>query len=92
MGIFEAAGTPLNLFFEAAAVALVQAVGTALSLVVVDRAGRRVLLLGSASCMAVALIGLGEPGEKSLSFGLRKLMRHFGFCFPAKARTLRSWR
>ena len=60
VSIFEDAGTELNSFVEAIIVAGVQVVGTVAAAAVVDKAGRRLLLVLSDIVMVVALIGLGK--------------------------------
>ena len=58
-GIFKAAGSSIDSNLASIVVGIVQVMATIVSSVLVDRAGRRILLLISQLVMAVALIGLG---------------------------------
>ncbi|KAK0183248.1 hypothetical protein PV327_001307 [Microctonus hyperodae] len=57
--IFKAAGSNLDADLAAIIVALVQAVMAAVAALIVDRAGRKPLLIFSSSFMAISLVALG---------------------------------
>lgn len=57
--IFDAAGSSMDPGLNAFLVALAQVIGTAIAVIVVDRFGRKILLLISDFFMAIALVALG---------------------------------
>lgn len=57
--IFKAAGSNLDADLAAIIIALVQAVMAAIAALIVDRAGRKPLLIFSSSFMAISLVALG---------------------------------
>ncbi len=57
--IFNAAGSTLDSFIETIIVAVVQVVGTVLAAAVIDKLGRRPLLVVSAFFMAISASALG---------------------------------
>ncbi|XP_034952225.1 uncharacterized protein [Chelonus insularis] len=70
--IFEAAGSDLNADLAAIIVALVQAVMAGVAALIVDRAGRKPLLLFSSAFMSLSLIALGlyfklKDGDQDVS-------------------------
>ena len=58
-GIFDAAGTAMDADVASIIVGVVQVIATIISTVLVDRAGRRILLLFPQIVMAVSLLALG---------------------------------
>ena len=61
--IFHASGTDMNSFVENIILALVQVFATLFAASIVDKAGRKCLLLVSAMAMAISEIALGEKNE-----------------------------
>ncbi len=57
--VFDAADTGLGAGMQATIVALVQVLATGVAVVLVDRLGRKILLIASAALMTVSIIALG---------------------------------